>query len=230
MHALPRWSRRRADQASEGRAAVEAGPTRAEGASGRSASNHPACRSTADSLTVLPSLARRDDDASDLLEITWLADELRDGERSGSSVVAYKRHRPQTGVELKLERAVRPSLGARHGTDRFRHGVRFTRREPRAISLGPRTDGAGAVEDDELVAMPVANARETARPFGKSPITTVGAAARIAPSERRAAHRTWSARVTGCSRSVGPMSRSCHSTSAASATVLSTPRVDSTVR
>src|SRR5919201_1828681 len=46
----------------------------------------------------------------------------------------------------------------------------------------------------------------------------------------RARKPTWSPRVTGCSRSVGPMSQSSHSTSSASAWLRSTPRTLRTVR
>src|SRR5919108_5225651 len=52
----------------------------------------------------------------------------------------------------------------------------------------------------------------------------------VGESRSRAAKPTWSPRVTGCSRSVGPMSQSSHSTSSASAWLGSTPRTRRTVR
>jgi hypothetical protein len=96
----------------------------ARSAAGPSASAPPRCSalpSAADSLPVLPTLARRDDDACDLLEVTRLADELRDRERGSRPVVAYKRHGAASRLAVELERAVRPVLRAWHGADGVGH-------------------------------------------------------------------------------------------------------------
>ena len=93
-------------------------------AAGPSAPALPRCSpppSAADSLPVLPTLARRDDDVCDRLEVTWLADELRDRERGSRSVVSYERHGAASRLAVELERAVRPMLGAWDGADCVGH-------------------------------------------------------------------------------------------------------------
>ncbi len=77
--------------------------------------------SAADPLPVLPTLARCDDDVCDRLEITWLADELRDRECGSRSVVAYERHGAASCVAVELERAVRPAVGAWDGANGVGH-------------------------------------------------------------------------------------------------------------
>ena len=77
--------------------------------------------SAADSLPVLPTLARRNDDVCDRLEVTRLAHELRDRERGARSVVAHERHGAASRLAVELKGAVRPVLGARDGADGVRH-------------------------------------------------------------------------------------------------------------
>ena len=96
----------------------------ARSAAGSSAPDLPrgsAPRSAADSLSILPTLARRDDNVCDRLEVTRLANKLRDRERGSRSVVAYERHGAASRLAVELERAVRPMLGAWDSADGVGH-------------------------------------------------------------------------------------------------------------
>ena len=101
--------------------AVEVGARPAAGSSASVLPRWFALRSTADSLSVLPTLARGDDNPCDRLQIVRLADELRDHERGCRSVIAYERHRAASRLAVELERAVRPALGARDAADCVGH-------------------------------------------------------------------------------------------------------------
>jgi len=105
--------------------------------------------STADSLSVLPTLTRRDDDACNLPEVTRLADEFRDRERGGRPVVADERHGAVSCVGVELEGAVRQPgrpLGSEHERHLLWHAADCYRRQPSSRMAITRTITMAMIE------------------------------------------------------------------------------------